>query len=503
MGVYNNNKDGTRSTLANTIQVVDAPMEQFVTRGEFSAVTPNDVSADNKLVAENEVTKAVITMPTASASLVGTIVQYVGTTTANYTNGYFYKCVSDGAVTPTYSWVEIISGGRSSLHNIIDSPTVGNTGGIVENDIENNTASNYAHAEGYHSTASGHYSHAEGNNTQATYESAHAEGNATQAKHNYTHAEGDSTVASRTCAHAEGSHTTASGFNAHAEGYNTTASGNQSHAEGGTTTASGNNAHAEGNSTVASGNNSHASGYATKAGYECQTVVGKYNNNKSTTYFEVGNGTTNNDTKNIFEVYNNGAISQDDGNTQFKFSAMDGKKGYYDNLGDFYGLIDMPTLQSVVANSSNYTNFQTNIANLSTYDFVWRFGVFADSETGALVQQTGIKLSYSSILSKEQNEASISNQSTSAIKGYLFAVPQNATKILVHVSPRDSVEYVAKIIGFDSSLIKVEESEWESHILYTLNNNTAFIGININNSTHTDISSTLIGHTQGWYVTFI
>lgn len=50
MGVYNNNKDGTRSTLANTIQVVDAPMEQFVSRGEFNAVVPSDTSADNKLV---------------------------------------------------------------------------------------------------------------------------------------------------------------------------------------------------------------------------------------------------------------------------------------------------------------------------------------------------------------------------------------------------------------------------------------------------------------------
>ena len=66
MGVYNNNKDGTRSTLANTIQVVDAPMEQFVSRGEFSAVTPSDVSADNKLVAENEVIKAVDTMPSTA-----------------------------------------------------------------------------------------------------------------------------------------------------------------------------------------------------------------------------------------------------------------------------------------------------------------------------------------------------------------------------------------------------------------------------------------------------
>ena len=44
------------------------------------------------------------TMPTASATNEGQIVQFVGTTTANYINGLFYECVSDGAVTPTYSW---------------------------------------------------------------------------------------------------------------------------------------------------------------------------------------------------------------------------------------------------------------------------------------------------------------------------------------------------------------------------------------------------------------
>lgn len=47
------------------------------------------------------------TMPTASADNVGDIVQFVGTTTASYTNGYFYKCVSDGADPATYSWEEV------------------------------------------------------------------------------------------------------------------------------------------------------------------------------------------------------------------------------------------------------------------------------------------------------------------------------------------------------------------------------------------------------------
>lgn len=44
------------------------------------------------------------TMPTASADNLGDIVQFTGTTDANYTNGYFYQCVSDGQEPATYSW---------------------------------------------------------------------------------------------------------------------------------------------------------------------------------------------------------------------------------------------------------------------------------------------------------------------------------------------------------------------------------------------------------------
>ena len=43
-------------------------------------------------------------MPAPSEDLLNKIVQYKGTTTGNYTQGYFYKCVSDGATVPAYSW---------------------------------------------------------------------------------------------------------------------------------------------------------------------------------------------------------------------------------------------------------------------------------------------------------------------------------------------------------------------------------------------------------------
>ena len=47
------------------------------------------------------------TMPTADSTTVGKIIQYVGTTTNDYTNGYFYIGTTDGAVTPTYGWNNI------------------------------------------------------------------------------------------------------------------------------------------------------------------------------------------------------------------------------------------------------------------------------------------------------------------------------------------------------------------------------------------------------------
>ena len=50
------------------------------------------------------------TLPTPSADELGKIYQYIGNTTVNYTNGYFYKCVSEtnpSTGVTTYSWVAI------------------------------------------------------------------------------------------------------------------------------------------------------------------------------------------------------------------------------------------------------------------------------------------------------------------------------------------------------------------------------------------------------------
>ena len=151
--------------------------------------------------------------------------------------------------------------------------------GVVQNDVENNIAGDYALAEGLNNAASGIHSHAEGENNAASGRSAHAEGNAN--------------TASGEKAHCEGAHNTASGDMAHAEGYYTEATQSFAHAEGGYTKAQGYGAHAEGAYSEARADNSHAEGLGTVAASANQHVSGKYNViDNSLQYAEiVGNGT--------------------------------------------------------------------------------------------------------------------------------------------------------------------------------------------------------------------
>lgn len=219
---------------------------------------------------------------------------------------------------------------------------------IIGTDRYPNTASGkYSHAEGGGNTASGNYSHVEGRRNLASAYTAHAEGASTTANNDSAHAEGEHTLSSSTASHAEGSHSTASGVGAHSEGsYYTdfdtgnivgnTASAEGSHAEGIGTSASGTASHSEGYGTSASGNYSHASGGSTTAGYAYQTVVGKINDNKSSTLFEVGNGTGANARSNAFEVYSDGKISCDNGSSKFQFTQNNGSDGYYDASGVFH-----------------------------------------------------------------------------------------------------------------------------------------------------------------------
>lgn len=87
-------------------------------------------------------------MPVASQDEEGNVYQFVGTTDANYTNGYFYKCVSDGGNPPTYSWSQVnVQPAGSSLPS-----QTGNSGKFLTTD---GTDASWANALTNRSSASG------------------------------------------------------------------------------------------------------------------------------------------------------------------------------------------------------------------------------------------------------------------------------------------------------------------------------------------------------------
>ena len=176
-----------------------------------------------------------------------------------------------------------------------------------------------SHAEGYYTIAGGGSAHAEGNNSSASGNNSHAEGYYAHAEGASSHSEGQYTYSEGTASHSEGEYSKAQGIDSHAEGNRTTALGNTSHSEGSSTNnantsrikqdtsnddvitywesskfsiAKGTSSHAEGKDCLALGDYSHSGGLATRAGYQSQTAIGEYNENKEEDIFEVGNGTS-------------------------------------------------------------------------------------------------------------------------------------------------------------------------------------------------------------------
>ena len=147
---------------------------------------------------------------------------------------------------------------------VIDKQEVtADVGAEIFNDYTNNIATGqYAHAEGYKTTAKGNYSHVEGNNTKATA--------------NASHAEGQNTTASGVRAHAEGYGTTARSNDSHAEGFNTTSASSYQHVQGryNIVDSSGTYAHIVGNGASGALSNAHTIDWSGNGWFQGNVYIG-------------------------------------------------------------------------------------------------------------------------------------------------------------------------------------------------------------------------------------
>ena len=96
----------TTQTIAGTKIFSNIPKQNDTTAPTNNQQFTNKKYVDDKVALKQNIIQY-STMPTASSSNLGKIVQFTGTTDSTYTSGYFYKCVSDGATPATYSWEQI------------------------------------------------------------------------------------------------------------------------------------------------------------------------------------------------------------------------------------------------------------------------------------------------------------------------------------------------------------------------------------------------------------
>lgn len=95
--------------MSTSVTVNDLKINEL-TEAQYDAAVQGGVIGENELSVITDMTDKAVqvsTMPTASATELDNIYQFTGTTDANYTNGYFYKCVSDGQEPATYSWTRV------------------------------------------------------------------------------------------------------------------------------------------------------------------------------------------------------------------------------------------------------------------------------------------------------------------------------------------------------------------------------------------------------------
>ena len=226
-----------------------------------------------------------------------------------------YKTIAEGSYSHAEGYQTIANGNHSHAEGkncyTFDhggSPTQTGEGAHVEGE-ETSATGNYSHAEGYQTATSGAWSHAEGKQTNAYGQYSHAEGYNCYASQTYAHAEGYLTTGSGDASHAEGYLTYADGDSSHAEGRETRTVGRSSHAEGFKTRAFSNYSHAEGCFTTSSAQYSHASGIGTITKRQGQNTVGEWNlDNNTSSYFAIGNGSSDATRSDIFRAESTGEL---------------------------------------------------------------------------------------------------------------------------------------------------------------------------------------------------
>ena len=145
---------GTTWSAWDTIEFTksgDIDAEDVNYNNTTSGLTATNVQAAidemNEVVEEIKDIVEVEEMPTPSEENEGTIIQYKGETTSDFTHWYFYECVGDGQDPETFSRVNIQVQDNPSQAEVMPTPSAENVGQIIQ--YVGDTNNYYTHAHFY------------------------------------------------------------------------------------------------------------------------------------------------------------------------------------------------------------------------------------------------------------------------------------------------------------------------------------------------------------------
>ena len=201
------------STNVTNLKINELTEAQYDTAVQGGVIGANEIS----IITDLDEAIQVSTMPTAAVGELGKVYQFIGTTDASYTHGYFYECVSDGGNPATYSWSQLnVQPAGSSLPS-----QAGNSGKFLTTD---GTSPSWATISALQNTATGNQALTI-SGTACTYEASVNIGVSSQADEKYSVAIGYN-------AKAWWQHGTALGYGAVSNKANATAIGNSANANG-------------------------------------------------------------------------------------------------------------------------------------------------------------------------------------------------------------------------------------------------------------------------------
>lgn len=252
----------------------------------------------------------------------------------------------------------------------------------------------------------------------------------------YCKASGNNTNASADYAIATGSNTSARGINSYSGGVNTISVGAQSFTIGNNNVVIGENSFSTGKDSYNSGDNSASVGEGLISVSDNQFITGMYNDNAQDNLFEIGNGTSDTERNNVFEITKTGVANiNGEVNISGSINVNDNQVLDTSNIIESTTITEVGMLMDGATCSTALQNINTSLdSKINSNKIVNNYtttsaGYVADGRLGYnLYTLLNSKSTFLGAVRAECSFGSVASNVATGSKSFTFSVPSGTKK---------------------------------------------------------------------------